>query len=133
MPPPPSRRTGTDDDGRILTAVDVERMIEETSAAMKALREEVDAKADAAARAEHAWKVARAKSRTRQRAMGGDGPGGRATNDECDDYALEQHEEEHLEYLLTSSAFEASKAATKLVTSQMDGLRTIAANIRGQT
>lgn len=130
--PPPSGRAITDD-GEILTAVDVERMIASASKAMDSLRADLERQAREAAQAEHEWKVARAKARTSMRAMGGNGPGGRATEGECDDYALELHEPEHLAYVLTESLYDSTKSAVRMVTSQMDGLRTIAANIRAQT
>lgn len=139
MPPRPNRAgsapqgRAVTDDGEILTAVDVERMITAASRAMSDLRNVLADQARDAAQKEHDWKLARARARTTLRAAGGEGPGGRATNDEADDYALEKHEDEHLAFVLAEAEYDATKSAVKMVTSQMDGLRTIAANIRAQT
>lgn len=132
MPPPSSKRT-VDEAGQIITAVEVERKMLQLSNELEDLTTVLAQQAEAAARAEVAWKKERALTRLRERAMGGTGPGGRATEAEVEDIAIEKHSDLLLEHRLSEGRFDATRDAMKVKQSQVDALRTIAANLRAVT
>lgn len=129
------RRTVATDSGEILTAGEVEQRIARASDAMDDLTDDFDQQAIDKAVAEATYKVKFAKERIKHRARpgGGSGPGGRVTNDEADDHATVACEVELMNRLVTEEVLNATDQSLRSLRSQLDALRTLAANIRAQT
>jgi hypothetical protein len=130
---PPGTRVAVSHTGEILTPVDIERRITALDDALETLTYDLEAKATASARAEAAYKIAYAKERMGRRVREGTGPGGRCTNDEADDYATSKCEDLLTTHLIAEAVHGAAKDALKAKVTQMDGLRTLAANVRNVT
>jgi hypothetical protein len=122
-----------DEHGVIVTAHAVEQRIAWLSRVIEDMAKEIELKAQAAAEAEAAYKVRFAQQRLVARDQEGHGPGGRTSNDEADDRATRDCAKELRAYLIADALYESAKQALKSRTSQMDALRTIAANIRAAT
>jgi hypothetical protein len=132
------RRTGD----HVLTAAEVEANIARLSREMDDLLDEIIDRADAHAKAKHAYKVAFAASRLKRKSKPGNGPGGRTTDAEAEDYALTQGKHPdtdepvkdlYLAHLIAEAVYEATKEGNKGRIAQASMLQTIAANIRGRT
>jgi hypothetical protein len=134
-PPPPNRRPprAVDHNGAVVTQADVERSITRISEELEEQTTILAVQAEEAAVAEVRWKRERAKTRLKKRAEGGYGPAGRATEDECDDSAIVAHGDLLNAYLIAEARYAATRDAMFTKRSQLDALRTIAANIRAQT
>lgn len=122
-----------DEHGEIYTQADVEREILRVSHELEDLTGQLVQLARTAKQAEASYKVAFAKARMMARAEGGSGPSGRTTNDEADDRALSKTEPLYVDYLVKSAVWESTRDAMFTKRSQIDALRTIAANIRAQS
>lgn len=118
---------------RVLTAVEVEAKIDDLSDRMEDVLEDFEAREDRAAEAKHAYELAAAKVRLRASSQPGNGPGGRTTVDEREAMVIVECEEQLLEHLIADAKKAAAKKTLDVMSNRMDGLRTIAANIRGQT
>lgn len=130
---PPPAKQAVDHTGVLLTAADIERRITLLSDQMEELTYDLAKRAEVAALAEATYKVAFAKARLRARMQPGTGPRERTTNDEADDRAIRDCEEELTEHLITEALYNSARDALFSKRSQMDALRTIAANIRAST
>lgn len=120
--------------GELLTQGEVEMRIMRLNDQLDDLTTELARLAEAAADAEVEYKKRYHASRVTGRAtLDGNGPGGRVTNDECDDFAMEQAGDLFRGYKVTEGAYQAARDALRAKQSQLDALRTIAANIRSQT
>lgn len=131
--PRPSGHVVTDA-GELLTQADVERRIMKLSDELDELTHALDQQARAAGEAEGDYKVAFHAARVTARAiLDGNGPGGRVTNDEAEDFAMEKSEDEFRTYKVAEAVYQSGRDALRAKMSQLDALRTIAANIRAQT
>lgn len=117
----------------ILTAADVERAIARISAEMEDATHDLADLAENMAEAEVSYEVAFAKARIVARDQEGHGPKGRTTNDEADDRAIVQCEALLRDHLIKKAIHGACVEKLRTARSQLDALRTIAANIRAQT
>lgn len=111
-----------------LSPEQVERALQAT---LRDLRESVEHTEDAAveaANAEHAYKVGYAKARTTYRVMHP-----KATTSAIDDLALEDVAAEHLAHLLAAQKLTARREANRSLQARLDGLRTLASNLRLNT
>lgn len=122
-----------DQNGVIITAAEVERRIMQLSDDLEGLTTEIADRAEAAAIAEAAYKTAFAQERMKARARPGHGPQGRTTADEAEDRAIAACKDQLLEHVITEAVFLSAREALRSKTTQMDALRTIAANIRAAT
>lgn len=118
---------------RVLTAVEVEAEIMRLSDAMEAELGEMASQAQAAAEAEHAFKVAYAKRRLEAGFEDGNGRGGKTTVDEREDMALMATADLFKARLIAEALYDTAKERGRTRRSQIDSLRTLAANIRAQT
>lgn len=138
-PTQPPRGTDTADEDGLpytgpLTAAHVESEIMRLSQNMDEVTEELRNHAQAMAVAEHGYKLAYARAMMTARAtLDGDGPKGRVTVDQAECFAIDQCEAELLEHLKTQVVYEVDRSLLQTLRSQVDALRTIAANIRHQT
>lgn len=134
--PPPARRreaTVVTEDGEILTAVEVEQAITRISNAMERDTLQLARLAEAASKAEVAYKVKFAQERIKARMQPGSGPKGRTTNDEADDMATVACADELAARLAAEAVHGSAVERMRTYRSQLDALRTLAANIRAQT
>lgn len=100
------------------------------------MEEDIDRLEDAAhnkAVATHAYKVKFARERLRAKSSEGYGPGGRTTDAEAEDHAMEKCGDEYLARLTAEALWDALEEKSRMMRAQLDALRTIAANIRAQT
>jgi hypothetical protein len=86
-----------------------------------------------AARAKVAYGVAKAKRNLEAGLQPGNGRDGRTTVDEREAMVTRDTEAELYEHLISEAHYKVSREKLATLRSQMDGLRTIAANIRAQT
>lgn len=120
--------------GEVITAAAVEQRILKLSDELEQMTYDLLRHANTAAEAEVAYKTKFAKTRLRARdSLDGHGPGGRVTNDEADDFTVGACENEYRAYLISQAIHGATRDATFTKRSQIDALRTIAANVRAQT
>lgn len=110
---------------RPLSPVEVEAAIQQTLKQLRVSTEHTEDIARDAALAEHAYKVAYARARMEVRAFSP-----KATTSAVDDRALTRVEEEHLAHLLASSLLTARREANRSLQARLDGLRTLASNLR---
>lgn len=130
---PPSRGRTVTSQGEIITAVEVEQRIAKVADEIENMVTVIATKARESAESEARYKVRFAQERLKARDMEGHGPGGRTSNDEADDRATSACKDELQHHLITEALYFAAVHALKARTSQMDALRTIAANIRHAT
>lgn len=109
-----------------ISPVEVEDSIRRTLRDLRHSVESTEKIAVEAARAEHAYKVGQAKARMRYRAEHV-----KATTTAVDDAALVEVEEEHLAHLVASHTLTARREANRALQARLDGLRTLASNLRG--
>lgn len=141
----------------IVTAAQVEQAIMETKVDLKNVRDEIEDRMVEAALAESEYKRAYHVQRLLSRDLTGHGPGDRVTNEEAEDYAVtavigfphgdllkpDRCPSAYIDprgnvdlmtrRLVGEALATVSRDTLKALTSQMDGLRTIAANIRAQS
>lgn len=118
---------------RVLTAVEIESEIVALSDAMEETLGDYATLADEAAAAEHAYKVKKSKETLTASTKPGNGREGRTTVDERDAMVMVACDAEFLAHLIAEARFAAAKETLRVQQNRMDGLRTIAANIRAQT
>lgn len=114
----------------VITPAEVERSIMRISTELEEMIGDLTQAADTAKRAEVTWKRNQAMTRITRRRTGGTGPGGRATESEVDDFALNKHGDDYEHYKVSEGVYEALRDAMFTKRAQLDALRTIAANIR---
>lgn len=117
----------------MITAGEVEGEIMRLSQAMDTGLEDLEQRAKEAAGAEHAYKVAFAKARLVARDEPGHGPKERTTDAEADDKATVRCDDELRKRLITDALHGVTQESLRTMRSQIDALRTIAANIRAQS
>lgn len=120
-------------DGEILTPAEVERNILRICDELDEMIVDLANAADTAKRSEVAWKRAAAKVRIMRRPLPGNGPGGRTTEGDVEDSAMDKHGDLYEAYKINEGVYEALRDAMFTKRTQIDALRTIAANIRAAT
>lgn len=117
----------------MLTAAQVEEEIVRISDAMEESVNEYADLAEAAAKAEHAYKVKKAKENLVASTQPGNGKDGRTTVDEREAMVTVACDKELLDHLIADALEASAKEVMRIQSNRLDGLRTIAANIRAQT
>lgn len=120
-------------DGKVWTQGEVEQEIIRIEEQLVEWGEGLEAEAKRVAELEVDWKKNRARTRMMERVKPGTGPGGRTTNDEVDDIALNKHADKYEAYTIAEAAFGARKDAIFTLRDAGGLLQTIAANLRAQT
>lgn len=118
---------------RVITAVEVEGEIVRISDAMNDELEHLVDVAQQDANAEVAYKVAYAQAVLKASVVSGSGRNGLTTVDERENMAVRDTHELLLAHLVAGRMYEVTKEKLRTQRSQLDALRTIAANIRAQT
>lgn len=118
---------------RVLTSVEIEERIVTLSDVMEETLGDYAVLAEEAAQAEHAYKVKKSKETLAASTMPGNGREGRTTVDEREAMVMGKCEDEFLAHLIAEARFAAAKETLRVQQNRMDGLRTIAANIRAQS
>lgn len=118
---------------RPLTQSEVEGEIARLSDAMEDAMDELARRAQGAADAEADYKVAYAKELLKAGTLEGSGPRGRTTVDEREALALGKVEDLFRARLISEAHHNVAQERLRTQRSQIDALRTIAANIRAQT
>lgn len=118
---------------RVLTAVQIEEDIVNLSDAMEETLGDYAELAEAAAVAEHAYKVKKSVRNLECSTLPGNGKDGRTTVDEREAMVIRDCSDELLAHLIADARFAAAKETLRVQQNRMEGLRTIAANIRAQT
>lgn len=116
-----------------LTQAEVEGEISRLSSAMEDALDQLARNAIDAAEAEAEYKIKYAQKLLQAGGLEGSGRGGRTTVDEREAIALGQCEPEFRARLIKEAHHGVSQEKLRTMRSQIDALRTIAANIRAQT
>lgn len=142
--PDPRRRRNDEDeprhlhavteDGELVTPAYVEKEIVRLSNNMSDVTDGLSQLAQDMANAEVNYKRAWSREMIRARAtLDGDGPKGRVTVDQAESFAIEHVHEELLAHLSATAMYDVAKEVLRTTRSQVDALRTIAANQRAQS
>lgn len=114
------------DNYRPLSPIAVEEAIQHTLKELRKSTEHTEEIAQAAARAEHAYRTGYAKARLTHRATVA-----KSTKDAADDHATATCADELLAHLLAQGTLTARREANRSLQSRLDGLRSISASLRG--
>jgi DNA-binding protein YbaB len=119
--------------GRVLTQGEVEAEIVRISDEMEDALSDLADKAVAAATTQVAWKVEKAKRNLLAGTQPGNGREGKTTVDEREAMVTRDTEDVWIAALIAEAYYKVEKERLETLRSQMDAMRTIAANIRAQT
>lgn len=118
---------------RVVTQAEVESEIMYVNDKMEEATEDFAVLAEAAARADHAYKVKKAIQNLEASTMPGNGKDGRTTVDEREAMVIKACADELLVHLIAEAKYASAKVILRTQESRMDSLRTLSANIRAQT
>lgn len=118
---------------RVITAVEVESEIMRLSDGMDDELSVLVDVAQAAAEAEYAYKVGYAQAVLKAANVAGSGRNGLTTVDERENMALRDSDSLLRAHLVADVLYEVAREKLRTMRSQIDALRTIAANIRAQS
>jgi hypothetical protein len=122
-----------DTEDEIWGRVEIETEITKLNRELDAMTGQLLPRARAAAQARRSWRVESAKTRLLQRVKPGNGPGGRMTEGEVEDFAIRKHEDLYLQYKITEADYETLRDAIFTKRDQLKSLQSIAANIRAES
>ena len=113
----------------MIDMVDIEREMMENSNLLEKLATTISTLGREAAEADAAFKSAFAKAILRAKAR----TDVKMTEEWAKALAQDESSDQYLRYVIAANAFTAAREASKAAMSRMDGLRTLSANVRGQT